>query len=555
MLGRPYYEDSFRLFGSLGLRSLVDAWLAVTTEQERPVPQSETDVPSFPDGLRTVTPMDAWNWIRSWADEFVRKDDCLTRWGKEWMDYGLATVPKPNDLSPWVWRDMLFAWLRGEFVALCLQQWRDVELSEDEALKFWGDVWSRFLSQGGHRAPDGIDLGGQLRELASTPPRGPGILNGLSDGIHRLCDAAGIEPAGPGWAWFWNLPFLDAFSDEPQWATPLEAFGASAGKQLDWAVMKAYFQQNGPLERLARMVEVTRADLRKFEFWYPVVHYASADPDARQITETSRVVALTEGEAERLATASGVQGIAPPHAKDLFLVVTIIARGLEDAIAKARYEPENVLAYLRVADPRFRWMLGDYYYWTTAVDDQDVGFSIEWQDPYRLRPPIAPEYAESVHTMFRNIRKLGDDLAEAVVQAVYWQGIGYSQTTRQGELIAWWIPLERMGDGGFKASDVIGRIAGVLWHNALWAGVGVNHRAEGYQQDRERMKKLIHSIAKARNAVVHSGHAPANVDIDYVLWLMRHLSFELTELLTHLLQEGVKSFGHLQRWLDAIEQV
>lgn len=552
-LNVPYLETPYRQFGTLALRHLVDAHLASQPNHKRPVPPSGMEVGEWP-GAATLGTTDLWNVIRIWGTSFVCQHQATTEWARRWLDYGLAALPARTGHTPALWDAVVGQWTRAAYLDFTQGLWEGISLSTDQAHAFWQVSWELFLKQSGQLAPDEQQsvIRHRLQELADDQPRDMSVVYAVSTGIQQLCTAAGLPVRGPAWAFFhpvaWHIP-----ENDPQWDLPLQVFGSVVGRPLSAEDADKHLRSTStPWENLHALVRDARKSLTRFDFWFPVAHYPSVTPGRERITERVSVVSVDAGTAGLLASASGVQGLPAIKERDMFIVVSINAHSLEDAYTLAKFEPESILSFMRVADTRFRWPLADYYYWSApGIQGPHHQFVAEWRDPYRLRLPQSVEQVGKVHQWVGAIASRGGELAKALVHAMHWQGLAYSQNTRETELIAWWIPLERLGHGNRHASDVLGKLGGWLWHWGMWQGLPPDQLQRGFYQDQQRMRSLMGAISRVRNEVVHSGHLPDNIDIDYVLWLMKHLTHDLTMATLTLVQDqGIGTFDELSAWLD-----
>lgn len=549
LLDVPYLETPYRLFGSRCLRSVVDAQSRLLRAPNRALPSSGMDGGPGELNLPGDVAEKLWNATRLWATRYVLKEEALTPWGSAWMDHGLSTLPRASSLAPMLWDPLIEQWMGHEYLEMCARAWRDVEFTPTQSHQYWTVVWSQFARQAGHATPEGFDAA--IGTVANAHPRKLSVLSELHAGLKELCVAAGVEVRGPSWAFHWMTPEAAVEpEEEPLWAFPLDTFGYVAGRGIGLPQVEAYQADTAMWERLADIACQGSKRNLAFEFWYPVAHYQAPSPGTAPVTERARVVAVTAEEAARLSGASGVTGLGPVAERQTFVVVRMDAPDFEAALIQARYEPEQVLARLRPADTRFHWPLADYVYWTVDLPEAGGAFMAQWRDPYLLHLPIPVDYVAQVHAWTQQLANLGGDLAESVVRAFHWQGVAYSQMTREGELLAWWIPIECMGEGDYKVADNVGRLAGAVWHHGMWPSLPADERRRGLEQDAARMTHLVHELKKARNVTVHTGRLPRNLDVDYVLWLMRHLAHDLTEVLVTLIrQHDVRSRSDLTTWL------
>lgn len=551
-LNQVYLETPYRRFGATALQILIECTLKSKKGKSKPLPLSAVETPDLPIALTQAEPTDLWNWTRIWATDYVLKDDATVEWASRWMDYGLTHLPPKNDVKPGTWDAIMNQWVRGEYLTFSERLWKDTTLTTEQKHQFWKLSWDLFLKHAGQsvaldRQPS---VDGALQTLVDEQPGDMRVVYALQDGIGCLCKAAEIAHSGPSWAFF-TLVAWGVSEDDPQWDLPLQIFGHVAGKSPSHQDISGYLRQNpATWQHLDALIEDARTARLRLEFWFPIAHYQGDRTDSASITATGSVVCVDSATALRLTAAQGVQGLPEVRSQDMFVVVTLDASDVADGYTRAKYEPEEILSFLRVADTRFRWPLADYYYWT-APDQTGLPFMAEWSDPYRLNVPKSVAHVAQVHQWIRSVESQPGELADAVVEAMFWQGTAYSQNPRQTELVSWWIALERLGHGSHDARDTLGKLGGWQWHWGMWDGLPPEKRQRGFYQDQQRMRTLISALARLRNEATHSGRLPKDRDIDYALWLMRHLAHDLTmATLDLVMNKGQRTFDDLSHLLD-----
>ncbi len=472
------------------------------------------------------------------------------------MDYGLTWLP-PTDRLDWsIWDTVLGEWVQSQYEIFWMDQWKERALTDTQVSHFWRMIWSQFCRQAGYEDNSGKDatLRSLLDEISKDSPRSVEIIGEVSSNIRRLCMAAGVPLAGPAWAMFPpGVP--PSAREDASWDIPWQVLGIASELSISRDdIVAACLSTTESWPTLRDQLNDLRNSQSIWEFWFPLSKYRAPESGIASIQENIKVVAIDASQVDQFGKAQGLQNMPSPVVGDLFAVISVDDPSWSRAYEVANHQLAQFQSMMRVADTRFRWRLTDYFFWTNLsmkerFSEADIPLFAEWRDPYRLRPSFPVGYFSKVDEWMNTLRSHPGELAVAAADSLYWQGIAYDQDAVETSVISWWIPIERIGNGSHNSRDLVPKLAGWLWHVGMWSAHSTPW--QGFYQDQQRIRKLVHQLQKQRNEIVHQGRPSGKVDLGYVQWLLRHLAHDLTIVVIQLIQEeGLTTTEELSQWLD-----
>ncbi|WML52226.1 hypothetical protein RCG17_22995 [Neobacillus sp. PS3-12] len=564
LLGRPYYETSYRLFGNIVLRWLIDQTLACNKKQD---PVSSGLISSKTDSLCLEYDNGfLWNGIRFWSEWFMMKDDVITPWGHSWRKY-VSCIPKVG-LGDWdEWDAHFSVFIRNLYFDYWSAQFPS-DLSPDVMDRFWTKLWityARILNIDNVQATLDSNQSIISREV-KTGSYNLSFLNKIESVLREMCLVNNIQWEGveqPGWIKF-SLLKNPMWGDNEiliDWDTPLVILSSVVGHKVEQQTIVVFLEsmKEEIRQRLASIIKVVRNEPTElYEFWFPLENHQLEAGSEESMGQYSKIVGISKEIAEKLTNSGGIGPRPSAHVGDAYVVVSRYGKTLHRACEEALRELGDTQTMLRVADTGFRWETSYFYYWSLLKSSrlplQSGSFFIaERRDSQQLYGLLTTEWLSQSRDLFSGLAEKSGKLADALLVAMKWLGMARTQDGAESEFLCLWIALERLGNGSHEYRNVIPKVVGTLWHLSMWSNLAIDKQIDAVEENREMMVSLLHDLGNLRNQeVAHRGQFRKKKDVRYATWMLHHLVNDLTRWLIHLLtnRDDIQTFDDLITYID-----